>query len=77
MKTYFFNTGVKPWNSGYMAEGDIYINNERHIPFVCDNVPDGAIFQFACDNPNLHPNSKYIVVPILAGNLHSKYAYFL
>lgn len=76
MKTYFFNTGVKPWNSSYLGEGEIFINNEKHIPFICDGVPNGARFRFACNDPNASPGAGYIVAPIIAGGLCSKYAYF-
>lgn len=66
-KTFYFATGV---------DTRIYPNSPAFIPFECENVPEGAKFQFACDNPNLEPEKKYFVAPIIGGKLLSKYAYF-
>lgn len=82
MKTFHFNTGVKPFNhtppagmafmKGFIDSGNgVYV-----IPFDCEDVPDGATFKFACDNPNLYPGSGYIVREIHNSTLVSKYAYF-
>jgi len=77
MKTYYFNTGVKPYNHGKLVEGEVYINNELHIAFDCENVPENAIFKCLCDNPNL-PYSGNIVREIFNTKLTgSKYAYFM
>lgn len=66
-KTFYFATGVNT---------NIYPNSPAFIPFECENVPDGSTFKFACDNPNLYPDSGYFVAPIVGGGLLSKYAYF-
>ena len=44
------------------------------IVFYCEDVPPGAIFECACDSPDL----KYDGVPfkITRGGLLAKYAYF-
>lgn len=76
MRTFYFNTGVKPWVNSYLAEGDKFINNERHIPFDCEDVPEGATFAFGCDDPNLHPDAGYIVREMHNTTMRSKYAYF-
>lgn len=76
-RTFYFNTGVKSHNSAYMEPGDIRdAHDQRLIPFICEDVPDGATFAFGADEPNLHPDAGYIVRPIVGGNLLSKYAYF-
>jgi hypothetical protein len=75
-QTFYFNTGVKRWINDYTAEGDIWVNNERHIAFQCEDVPAGATFHSACDNPNLEYHDHLLVFPIVSGNLLSKYAYF-
>jgi len=78
-KTYYFDTGVTirgPYGCQVWKGGTV------QIPFDCENVPEKAIFKFACDNPELaeskHPN--YIVAEILdqdkKGGLCSKCAYF-
>lgn len=81
MKTFHFNTGVKPYSHnppvkispGYVINGDVMV-----IPFDCENVPEGAIFMFACDNLNLkeagYPN--VVVREIFNSKLIFKYAYF-
>lgn len=81
MKTFYFNTGVRPYNfnppvkitPGHVMHGDVMV-----IPFDCENVPDNAVFMFTCDNPKLkeadYPN--VIVREIFNSKLVSKYAYF-
>jgi hypothetical protein len=76
MDTFYFNTGVKPWNNSFLAPGDMLINNERHIPFDCEDVPAGSTFAFCCDNPNLHPEAGYIVRKMYNTTMLSEYAYF-
>lgn len=78
-KTFWFNTGVTirgPYGCQQWRNGTI------QIPVICENVPENAIFKFACDNPDL-PEKKwnnYFVAEILnsgeKGALCSKYAYF-
>jgi hypothetical protein len=60
MKTFYFNTGVRPYIhnppvpiiNGRVVRGGVML-----IPFKCDGVPDGAKLMFMCDDPNL-PESK-------------------
>ena len=75
-KTFWFNSGVKPWNSSYLAPGDKYINNENHIPFDCDDVPDGATFAFGAQVDNLEGYENYIVRKMKNTTMGSEYAYF-
>lgn len=78
VQDFYFNTGVKPWNSSYLAEGDKFINNEKHILFQCENVPEGSIFQFAAPKNDVPTYNKQVkIFPIVGGNLCSKFAYFL
>ncbi len=76
MQLHYFNTGVKPWNSNGLNPGEKWNeHNEKLIPFETDEVPNGSTFKFACDNPELYPNSDYLIVKIHSG-LFSQYAYF-
>ena len=74
MQTFYFNTGVKPWNTN--AKDALFIKDEMNIPFDCEDVPEGASFAFACDDPNLYPESNYIVRHMFNTTMLSKYAYF-
>jgi hypothetical protein len=76
MKRFYFNTGVKYSDYPYLCEGQIERGGTKQIPFDCEDVPEGAQFKFACDDPNLYPEAGYVVRPILNNALHSKYAYF-
>jgi len=81
MKTFYFNSGVKPWNTDVdMQErrGNKFINGELHHPFyVSDDVPDNAVRVCLMDNPFEHYSEKYfIIAEVLGGNMHSKYAVF-
>lgn len=81
MKTYYFNSGVKPWNTDVekqIAKGNIFINNEMRIPFfVSDDIPDNLILKCLMDNPyNCYNNENSIITKILGGNMCSKYAVF-
>jgi len=75
-QTFYFNTGVKRWNNDYMAEGDIWVNNERHIVFYCEGVPAGATFQFAGVYGDIPEYDHLLVFPIIGGNMVSTFAYF-
>lgn len=82
MKTFHFNTGVRPFDHNPPA-GMAYMkgfkdsgNGVYVIPFDCEDVPDGAAFKFACDYPDLYPEAGYIVREIHNSALLSKYAYF-
>jgi len=76
MKTFYFNTGVKYASYPYLYEGQVVRGGTKQIPFDCDNVPEGATFEFACDNPDLHPGVGYIVREMHNTTMGSKYAYF-
>lgn len=81
MKTFNFNTGVKPFDhnppadmafmKGYKDSGNgVYV-----IPFDCKDVPDGATFAYACDH-NIPGDEDLIKREIFNSILISKYAYF-
>lgn len=81
---FLFNTGVNVYKMEYADKGkpkyydptDEIINGVRHIPFYCNDVPEGATFVFACDYLD-HPDAKNMIVrEIVAGNIISKYAFF-
>lgn len=82
MKIFYFNTGVRTYNfpdfpyDYHKAVGNVISPaGILQIPFECEDVPEGATFEFACDNPDLHHN-HYLVREIISGNMLSKYAYF-
>jgi len=79
MKTFYFNTGVQPQNAPIkLMPGHVMRGGTMQIPFDCENIPDGAIFKFACDNKDLRESKypNYIVREIHNSALLSKYAYF-
>lgn len=81
MKTFYFNSGVKTWNTNVdrqIESGNKFINNELHFPFVVsDDVPDGARLFCLMDNPFEHYNSEqYLITEILGGTTNSRYALF-
>lgn len=74
---FYFNTGVNIRNSSYLAKGDKWSPNMiRQILFVCEGVPDNAEFAFACDHEKIEGKDGFLVVPIIGGNLLSKFAWF-
>lgn len=76
MRKFNFNTGVKIWVNPHIKGGIDSGNGTVVIPFECD-VPENATFLYACDNPNLHPQTPNIIVAeIHNSELASKYAYF-
>jgi hypothetical protein len=77
-RTFYFNTGVTPANSPILFGNQIWRGGTKQIPFVCENVPENAIFKFACDNSDLKESKSenFIVREILESDLCSKYAYF-
>ncbi len=78
MEKLLFNTGVKPHNSGALTEHEEFINNEKHIAFYVDDIPENGIFQLACDNISEYENKPYYATrKIIAGGLLSEYAVFL
>ena len=81
MKTFYFNSGVKPWNTDINAkynEGNKFINGELHHPFmVPDSVPDNAKLHCLMDSAYEHYSEEnFIIAPVLGGNMHSKFAVF-
>jgi len=75
-RTFYFNTGVKFADYPYLYGQQVERGGTKQIPFECENIPDGATFKFACDNPNLEGYEGCIIAPIVGGGLLSKYAYF-
>jgi hypothetical protein len=80
MRTFYFPTGVSI-NTPNAIKGVISPNGVIKIPFQCEDVPENAIFKFACDYPNLGPKGSYWVreihdIPGYTGLL-SKYAFFI
>lgn len=78
MKTFYFNTGVtcRP-----PFQGEVLRGGTIQIPFDCDNVPEGAVFLFACSDPDIKthhafPTAELVVREIHNSNLCSRYAYF-
>lgn len=74
-RRFVFNTGVKPENvKRELREYETMERGTLGIVFYCEDVPPGAIFECACDSPDL----KYDGVPfkITRGGLLTKYAYF-
>lgn len=82
LKEFWFNTGVRIWEHTppvpLCGEYQIAPNGIKQILFYCEDVPDGAMFLFTCDNPDLPEGkgTKRIVKEIVKGGLCSKYAYF-
>lgn len=82
MKTFYFNSGVKPWNTDFKRQidaGNKFVNNELHIPYVVDtdDVPDNARAVGLMDEPFEHYSEKYfIIAKVVGGNMASKYAIF-
>ena len=82
MKTFYFNTGVRPFDhnppagmafmKGFKDSGNgVYV-----IPFDCEDVPDNAIFQYACDH--VIPGDEHLLKREMFNTaLVSKYAFFL
>lgn len=52
-RKFYFDTGVRPWihtSPVPVMPGNVVRGGTLQIPFECDDVPDGAIFVFACDH---------------------------
>lgn len=81
MQKFYFNTGVVPHKvpnfpyEYHKKQGD-EIRGTLLIPFYCEDVPAGAVFKFACDNPDLPEAKSMLVREIHNSNLISKFAYF-
>jgi hypothetical protein len=79
MKTFYFDTGVVPYGHIppiVLSEGEVWRGGTKQIPFQCEDVPDDAIFQFACSNPSLNESKYLLVRKIHNSALVSEYAYF-
>lgn len=81
MRTFYFNSGVKPWNTDVKMQaerGNVFIRGELHHPFqVSDDVPENAYLKCLMDKPHEHYSSDdFIIAEVLGGNMHSKYAVF-
>ena len=86
MKTFYFNTGVKPCTihnpefayDYHKKAGHTIKNGTLQIPFDCE-APDNAKLLFLCDNPSLpQAQSEGVVVcKIFNTTMISSYAYFL
>jgi hypothetical protein len=77
MKTFYFNTGVRRHTHNppvKLEPGYVDRNGTMQIPFDCEDVPEGAVFKFACDNPDAAPG--LIVREIHNSALVSRYAFF-
>ncbi len=78
------NTGVRPFDfnppagMAFMEGFEDSGNGVYVIPFYCYDVPKGAKFTFAADNPDLGKlsNKKVIVRKIYNSKLTSEFAYF-
>jgi len=81
MRRFQFNTGVRPFDhsppagmafmKGYEDSGNgVYV-----IPFYCEDVPDNAVFQYACDH-DIPGDESLLKREIHNSVLISKYAYF-
>jgi hypothetical protein len=84
MKTFYFNTGVRPEKVNnppfaydyHKNKGHVIKGRTLHIPFDCD-APDNATVWFLCDKPDL-PESKlpYVIVrEVFNTTMMSKYVY--
>ena len=81
MKTFYFNSGVKPWNTNVdmqLKRGNKFINNELHHPYIVeDDIPENSSMVCLCDKPHELYNEKYFIISkIVGGNMASKYAIF-
>ena len=80
MKTFYFNTGVNVYAAHNQPDevmpGNVVCGGILLIPFKCKDVPENAIFKFACDT--IPPGSEHLLKrKIHESNLVSKYAFFL
>ena len=82
MKTFYFNSGVKPQNTNVenqISKGNKFINGELHLPFIVgDNVPDGSrLYCLTGKAVELYgKNDNFIVAKVIGGNIASDYAVF-
>lgn len=79
MKTFYFNTGVKPYNHTRhvpIMSGNVVRGGTLQIPFDCENVPENATFLYACDAENASLDENVICREMKNTNMVSKFAYF-
>jgi len=82
MKTFYFNSGVKPYNTNVdyqISKGNTFINGELHHPFtVEDNIKENSKLYCLCDSAiELYgKNENFIVTKVIGGNMLSNYAVF-
>lgn len=76
MKTFYFDTGVKPENRRGvgLCAGQVW-RGTLQMTFDCEGIPENAVFKFACDNTP--PGNEHL----LRREMHnttmvSKYAFF-
>lgn len=77
MNKFYFDTGVKPWNSARVFADEEWYNGTKRIPFYAD-APADAHLMFLCDDPE-RPESEapdVIVRRVFNTSLVSQYAYF-
>jgi hypothetical protein len=82
MRAFYFNSGVKPWNTNveyHISKGNKFINGELHHLFmVDDSIPEGSkIYCLGDKCLELYgSNNNFIVAEVVGGNMLSKYAVF-
>lgn len=84
MTTFYFNTGVRVFvmehgdmgKPKYYAPTDKIINGVRHIPFDCEDVPEGYKFDFASPYDNVPTHGDVIIRKMNNTTMRSDYAYF-
>lgn len=76
MRTMYFDTGVRPYNSPILHEGQVWRNGTKQIPFDVD-APENASLILLCDNPELpeYQCDNIIVREVFNTAMISKYAY--
>ena len=76
MKTFYFNTGVRPESGAKLQDGQVWLNGTKQIPFDCKDVPEDSTFLCACDKENLYTQENVIMREIYNSTIISKFAYF-
>tara|TARA_R110000851_G_scaffold39729_7_gene100724 strand:+ start:1432 stop:1716 length:285 start_codon:yes stop_codon:yes gene_type:complete len=82
-RTFYFNTGVKPWNTNGLFGRQVWKDGTKQIPFECQDVPEGAVFLMGSSSeevPSGYGHSRIIRREIKDWEdglgMMSKYAYF-
>jgi len=82
MRTFYFNSGVKSWNTDvemHLRAGNKFVRNEAHHPYyVSDDIPEDAeLHCITLRYIELYRNDeRFIVAKLLGGNMGSGYAVF-